>query len=499
MFSKKSLFVLGLICFSYLSYSNSCLDTFKNKDEKKVVNLDIFKGNDIRGVFSKDFDSDFAKDLGKSIVSFSSNELSISNPKILIGYDARLSSPELTKALSETLLKQGATVSVVGLIPTPLAYFLLHHYDYTATVIVTASHNPVEYNGFKIMFNNKYDRFNVISDIKDIFKNKDFLPNEDSGEMVKLDPYTPYINSLKKEFPNLKPIPFVVDAGNGSAGLLAKKAFKALGLNPHYLFTEPDGTFPNHHPDPTKESNLKDLKQRVAETESVFGVGFDGDGDRLGIVTSKNKFIQSDEFAYMFLPTLLGDPKNSKTLIADVKVSNWYFEKAQEMNANVITSRTGYSFLRENMSKNKASLAMELSGHIMFNDRPNRGFDDALYNILRFIELIGDKKGSIESLLPKVNTVKTNEIRIKLNLKDIKKSLDYLKTHLDTTKESYLDIDGIRVTRGDSWFLVRHSQTENVLNLRFESSSEKKVLNLIEEISKIMNIKIPKEEIDIYH
>ena len=504
MFGNKYLFILFLILFSNLSPANSCLDQFKNNkftssELKEIFDAKIFKGNDIRGVFEKDFHLDFSKLLGKALMSFSENQLSVSKPKILIGYDARLSGPQLTKILSETLLKQGSTVSVVGLIPTPLAYFLLHHYDYTAAVIVTASHNPVGHNGFKIMFNNKYERYNVIPDLKSIVENQEFLEGERSlGQKVKLDSYTPYINSLKKEFPNLKPISFVVDAGNGSAGPLSKKVFKDLDLKPHYLFMEPDGTFPNHHPDPTKESNLQDLKKKIAENNSVFGVGFDGDGDRLGIITSQNRIIHSDEFGYMFLPSLLSDPEISKTLIADVKVSNWYYEKAKKMGADVIMSKAGYSFLRENMERNQASLAMEFSGHIMFNDRPDRGFDDALYNLLRFIELIGDNKGDIESLLPEVHTVKTNEIRLKLDLETINKAIDNLKIYLNKSKESYVDIDGVRITRGESWGLVRDSKTEQVLSLRFEALSKQDVLDLIEEFSKVMEIEISEKDIVLY-
>ena len=490
-------------CFSQ---ANQCLDSFKDRktitnEELGLLNESIVKANDIRGVFQKDFNLKLPETIGRVIMSLSEKKFSVKNPKILIAHDARTSSPQLVKILLDTLLKQGATVSVVGLLPTPVAYYLLHHYDYTATVIVTASHNPIGHNGFKTMFNNKYETFNIMPEIKRVIEERDFLKDDHfKSRRVTLDPYTPYINSLKKEFPNLKSIPFVVDAGNGSAGLLAKEVFRALDLKPYYLYTRPDGNFPNHHPDPSKEANLIDLKKKVTETGSLFGVGYDGDGDRLNVVTYNHKFIQSDEFSYMFLPSLLGESKSSnKTLISDVKTSNWFNEKVKEMGGRIIVSKTGYTLLRENMNKNKATFATEYSGHIMFNDRPNRGFDDAIYNTLRFIELIGDKKETIEKLLPKVNTVTTNEIRWELDQESIQKALKKLKDYLDKNQEEYLDIDGIRITRGKAWGLVRSSNSEPVISLRFEADSEKEIMDFIDEFSKAMGIEIPREKILFYN
>ena len=494
----KQLSIIIFLCFSFSSQAKFCLDLFKNKTTKEstgVLNPAVFQVNDIRGVFLRDFDFNLSKTLGKALVSLAEKEFSVSEPKFLIGYDARVNSPELAKLLSSSLVQNGASSSVVGLVPTPLIYFLLHHYNYTAGIIITASHNPVEYNGFKVMFNKKYKKYKVISKIKDIIEAKDFLDNKKMGQEVELDPFNPYIDSLKKEFPHLKPVPFVVDSGNGATGPLVKKVFKALGLNPHYLYTKPDGTFPNHHPNPMDESTLVDLKNKVVETNSVFGVGFDGDGDRLAIVTPKGRAISSDEFAYMFLPTLLSTPKISKILVADVKVSDWYYKGAEKMGAKLIMSETGYSFLIKHMEENQASLAMELSGHIMFNDRANRGFDDALYNTLRFIELIEGKEKNIEKLLPKINTVKTNEIRLKLDRKIISKAVNNVKAYLDNNKEAYENIDGIRVSREHSWGLVRSSNTEELLSLRFEARNKKELFDLIEEFSHVMNIKIPEESL----
>ncbi len=501
---SKLFYLFIIYFFSFLSLASPCHNEFLKKQDKKsfiannskgLLNSEIFKANDIRGVFLKDFDFLFPKKLGQAIVALSKNQFSTPRPKILIAHDARTSSPSLAKVLSRSLIKEGADVTNIGLAPTPLAYFLIRHYNYTAAAIVTASHNPKEYNGFKIVFNSKFKRYNVTADLKKIILQGNFsTKTKRQGRKISIDPYSPYIKSLKEEFKDLKFNSFVVDAGNGASGLLIKKVFDALNLNPHYLFMEPDGTFPNHHPDPMVESNLKTLKKRVIESQSDFGVAFDGDGDRLGIVTSNGKFVRSDEFAYMFLPSLLRDPKASKNFVSDVKVSNWYYEKVGELNAQITMVPSGYTFLKREMVKQNASLAMELSGHIMFNDRPHRGFDDALYNLLRFIELI-EKEGKsvIEDSLKKVRDVKTKEIRLPMPIEDSKRAVQKLKDYLKQKEEAYVDMDGVRVTRGKTWALVRHSNTENILMMLVQAPKKESILELISEFSKVMNISVPKE------
>lgn len=442
----------------------------------------IFRANDIRGVFNEDFDLNFAKPLSRTLSVLLKDVLQVSTPQILLGHDARLTSPAIAKALINALIKEGVNVTFIGLSPSPLCYFLLHHYNLTATVIVTASHNPVSYNGFKIMIHKKFRCRKPIKLLKKIFFSSEKKPSSKTkGYSFEIDSYTPYINSLKKEF-CLKPLPLTIDGGNGALGPLVKRVFKDLGLKPFYLFCEPDGKFPNHHPDPTVEANLKHLKKKTLETKSLFGVGFDGDGDRLGLITQKGRFVFGDEFGSLFLKSLL---KKGGKIIADVKCSDWFFKTVKKLGGIPIMSKSGHSFAREELEKHQALLALEFSGHIFFNDRPSRGFDDALYNTLRLIELLNNTP-SLETMLPPSNPYKTGEIRITASPKKINPLQNKIKLHLNKKNIPYNKQDGIRFSTETAWGLYRVSQTQsNTVIFRFEASSEKEFLSLKKEFSKL--------------
>ncbi len=457
-----------------------------------AASLSIFRANDIRGVYKKDFDLNFCKDLAKSISYLLKEHLSISKPKILIGYDARLSSPEIATTLKKALLKEGVSVCLIGVAPSPLCYFLLEHYQLSATIVVTASHNPPKDNGFKILVHKKYKLPETINLLKNFYKHSSSLkPSVTQGLTFEMDSTTPYISSLKKEF-SLKPIPFVVDMGNGALGPLAQKVFKSLGLSPEILFLEPDGRFPNHHPDPTLEKNLKVLKKRVRENSFCFGASFDGDGDRLVLVTKEGRTVLGDELASLFLPSLLEkqsrDSKHSP-IIADVKCSDWLFKSIKQSKGKVIMSQSGHRLIRQEMEKRKAIAAFEFSGHVFFNDRKNRGFDDALYACLRILEILNQGE-SLTALLPKRTTARTGEIRIPLKNKKITTALEEIKKYFTKRKESFLTLDGIRVSRKTSWALFRSSKTQESLTMRFEASNERDLLKFKEEISSVINIPI---------
>ena len=454
----------------------------KNYIKGEKVSPHIFRANDIRGVFNKDFDLSFIDPLSDALSILLKNVLQVPNPQILLGHDARLTSPSIAGTLTDTLIKKGVDVTFIGLSPSPLCYFLLHHYNLTATVVVTASHNPISYNGFKIMLHRKFQCQKPIASLKKIFfSSKEKSPPKTEGSQFKIDSYTPYINSLKKEF-LLKPLPLTVDGGNGASGPLAKRVFKDLGLSPSYLFCEPDGKFPNHHPDPTVEDNLKHLKEKTQETNSLFGVGFDGDGDRLGLITQKGRFVFGDEFGFLFLKSLL---KKGGKVIADVKCSDWFFKAVKKLGGVVIMSKSGHSFAREELEKHQALLALEFSGHIFFNDRPFRGFDDALYNTLRLVELLNNNP-HLENRLPPSNPFKTGEIRINASQKRILSLQDKIKLHLSKKNIPYNELDGIRFSTKTAWGLFRVSQTQShTVVFRFEASSEKEFLSLKKEFSKL--------------
>jgi len=459
----------------------------------------IFRANDIRGVWNKDFDLSFTKDLAKALIQVT-REKRIKKTHFLIAYDARLSSPLIAKKLSENLKKEAATLNSIGLAPSPLCYFLLQHYKLTACVVVTASHNPVQYNGFKIVFNKRYGIKDPILLLKKrVLKNQKLSkkkasltknktspakPLKELKNSINLNKFQPYLKSLKKEF-SLKKQSIVVDTGNGALGPLAEKIFKTLGLKAKILFKKPDGSFPYHHPDPTEEKNLKDIKKELKKGGYSFGLAFDGDGDRLVLLSPEGKTLLGDELGFLLLKSL----KKPALVLADVKCSDWFFEKAKE-SYRVKMIKSGHGLVRRELEKTKADLAIEFSGHIFFNDRQGRGFDDALYAGLRWIEFYQKTGAKIEDILPQVNTVKTKEIRIKRKDKQIQKDINKIKAYLNSRKESFKDIDGIRLSRKNSWCLFRGSKTQSVLSMRFEAENKKALQSLKKEFEKLLDLKI---------
>ncbi len=434
--------------------------------------LSVFRANDIRGVYGRDFDLSFCGLLARSLRSLLCGRLLIERPRILIGHDARLSSPEIAASLALCLRGEGMDTANIGLAPSPLCYFLAQNQNLSAAAVVTASHNPPEYNGFKIMLNRKFNIPRPVQIMRDQLKAG--LPRASGraegfraeggasrrrrrGSEWHLDPFAAYIDSLKREFcfrpPDLasdvegglppgagsspgggllKPIPFVVDAGSGALGPLAKKALPALGLSPDFLFCEPDGRFPHHHPDPTIEENLTALKARVRETGAAFGAAFDGDGDRIVAVTGDGRTVLGDEFGFLFLPSLLssrlpqGDasgvsqktgsaggavspagaaeapaqPDSRPLIIADVKCSGYLFRAIWDYGGRAFMSKSGHSLIREEMERQKAIFAVEFSGHVFFNDRPDRGFDDGLYAALRLVEILSRQNAGLSAAVP---------------------------------------------------------------------------------------------------
>ena len=450
----------------------------------------IFRANDIRGIYNKDFGPSFTKSLARAMLALC-RQNNIKKPRFLIGRDARLSSPLLGRLLSRHLTEAGADVAFIGLAPSPLCYFLLYHYKLTACLVITASHNPLEYNGFKILFRKKYKIFHPIQKLKPLIL-KGLLeksPKTKKGRRFYLKKEEPYISSLKKEFSFSSPPAFAIDAGNGALGPLAKAAFSALGLRPRCLFCRPNGRFPHHHPDPTVEKNLARLKALVQKESYEFGIGFDGDGDRLALVSKEGRMILGDELAYLFLKS--GPGSRKRPALADVKCSDWLFKWAKKKGIPLIMTQSGHGLMRAKMEESKAWLALELSGHIFFNDRKGRGFDDALYASLRLIEILKKERAPLSRLLPPAGAGREGEIRIDMSEKKVEKSLYKIQSYLTKKKERFKSIDGIRVSRRAGWALFRGSKTQPALSMRFEARSKKELALLKKEFSSVINLKIP--------
>ncbi len=453
----------------------------------------IFRANDIRGVYNKDFDLSFTKDLSLALFQLSFQK-GASPPQFLVGHDARLSSPEISQALTKNLVAQGAQVAFIGLAPSPLCYFLLNHYNLTACVVVTASHNPPEDNGFKILFHHNYKIPYPIKRIKNLLLNKKSVRQKAlkrSGTYLNLEKEKAYIEWIKKEFSAKKFPPFVIDTGSGALGPLAKKVFSALQLNPKILFDQPDGRFPYHHPDPTLEENLSQLKKEIKKGSFELGIGFDGDGDRLSVMDKAGRLLFGDELGYLFLKSL--DKKRGALILADVKCSDWFFNLAKKEGFKILMIPSGHARIRAEMERTQAQLAIEFSGHIFFNDRKgSQGeSDDALYASLRLLELLSLKNQPLKALMPQTVGVGTREIRINMSWAEAKKKLSQIQSYLQQRGESFVAIDGVRLSRSSSYALFRVSKTQPLLSMRFSASDQKKLKQIKSEFSRVINEPIP--------
>ncbi|MCB0364214.1 MAG: phosphomannomutase/phosphoglucomutase [Bdellovibrionaceae bacterium] len=450
------------------------------------MNNVIFREYDIRGVVDSDFDADFAHHLGRAYITYLFQEKGLKNPKICIGHDARLSSPQLVKSLSRGMAESGAQVLLLGLVTTPVTYFSTFSVpDVAGAIMVTGSHNPPEYNGFKISVGKSTIFGAEIKKLETIINSGDYVSGD--GSESTYDIFPEYVARYEREFGKLPKVPVVVDCGNGAAGSILRRLYSAVGVSPTILFEEPDGTFPNHHPDPTVEENLTDLVAAVKKENALIGIGFDGDADRIGVVGRNGRMFYGDELMALVSRDILKDKPGEK-IIGDVKCSDRLYHDVAKYGGKPIMWKTGHSLIKEKIKVEKAPFGGELSGHIFFADR-NYGFDDALYAGLRIIEILGKTGKSIEDLLadfpPAFNTP---EIRIDTTEEKKHQIVDKLKESFASEKPgiSVNLIDGIRVSYPFGWALARASNTQPVLVLRFEADSQEHLNQIKKEFEDIV-------------
>lgn len=452
-----------------------------------LMNSVIFREYDIRGVVGKDYDSQFARALGRAYVSYLIKECGVKRAKICIGQDARLSSPELVRELSRGMAESGAEVLLLGSVTSPITYFSTFNVPgVTGAIMVTGSHNPPEYNGFKISIGKSTIFGDKIKKLEEFIKKADFVTGDGSESQYDIIPE--YIERYKKEFGQLKNIPFVVDCGNGAAGTVLRRLYEAVGLHPEILFEMPDGTFPNHHPDPTVEENLVDLVQAVKKSNAVLGIGFDGDADRIGVVGHNGRMYYGDELMVLISRSILSKKPGLK-IIGDVKCSDRLFTDISKHGGHPIMWKTGHSLIKEKIKVEGAPFGGELSGHIFFADR-NYGFDDALYAGLRILEILGETGKNIDDLLadfpPAFNTpeirIDTTEEKKHLIVEKLKQSFAVPRKDVSVNL-----IDGIRVSYPFGWALARASNTQPVLVLRFEANSKEYLETIQKEFESIVN------------
>ena len=434
----------------------------------------IFREYDIRGIVPDDLTEEMVYLIGLAIGTYFRER---SGNRISLGHDCRLSSPDLSKWLTRGLTESGVNVVYVGMVPTPLLYFSLHFLDVDGGVQITGSHNPPDFNGFKICMGTASIHGEEIRKIREIIESGSFWKGE--GSVEKAGVVEPYVRYLEE---NIRAGPVkrraVVDGGNGAGGPVACEAYKKSGFDIVPLFCEPDGRFPNHHPDPTIPENLAAMISKVRETSADLGIAFDGDADRIGVVDGDGDILWGDQLLIVFSRDLLSRHPGSK-IIGEVKCSQVLYDDIERHGGKGIMWKAGHSLIKSKMKEESALLAGEMSGHIFFAER-YFGFDDAIYAGARLLEVLTRTKKSIKELLSDLPRM-LNTPEIRMDCPDDEK-FKIVAGLVEEFKEDYevIDVDGARVLFEGGWGLIRASNTQPVLVLRFEAEDEKR----LEEIQK---------------
>lgn len=444
-------------------------------------NPTIFREYDIRGLAGKELSTEFAKMLGKTYAEWAHQHSKSDAPlTISVGRDCRLSSDELATALIEGLLESGINVISIGTCPTPLTYYSVRHLNTDGGIMVTGSHNPAEYNGFKIGFKNDTLHGNQIQELYSIMNKQKFTPRT-QGKLSTSSIIPEYVQYVSQQIKPKRKLRVVLDAGNGTAATVAPLLFEAIGADFIPLYCTLDGRFPNHHPDPTVPKNLNDLIHAVKTHQADFGVGYDGDSDRIGAVDAQGKILYGDELMVIFSREVLKDHPNA-TIISEVKSSDRLYRDIAKNGGTPLMWKTGHSLIKSKMKETGAKLAGEMSGHIFFADRWF-GFDDAIYASVRLYEIIANSGRSLADLISDLApAINTPEIRLDCEdtakFKLIEKTSEILSRSSALVNPKLTTIDGLRVDTDLGWGLIRASNTQPVIVMRFESKTENDLKNI---------------------
>jgi len=423
----------------------------------------IFRAYDIRGITTSNLTEDVVYWIGRA---FASQAISEGNKRIAIGWDGRHSSVPLSKSLAKGLTESGADVITIGLVPTPLLYYATYALDTGTGIMITGSHNPPEYNGLKMMIGGVTLAEDRIQAIYQRIVDNDIVDGE--GEIEEIDLDDNYVNKILTDVAVAQPLKVVVDCGNGVAGKIAPRLLTELGCEVIPLYCEVDGDFPNHHPDPAEPKNLEDLITVVKEEKADLGLAFDGDGDRLGVVTNTGEIIWPDKLIMLFAQDIVGRNPGAD-IIYDVKCSRHLNSIISELGGRPIMWKTGHSHIKAKIRETGALLGGEFSGHICFAERWY-GFDDALYSAARLLEIIGSGSASVDEIFKQFPvTFTTPEIKIATTESEKFEIMKRLEIEAEFGDGTLTTIDGIRVDYADSWGLIRPSNTSPVLTLRFEA------------------------------
>ncbi|HVW25078.1 MAG TPA: phosphomannomutase/phosphoglucomutase [Polyangiaceae bacterium] len=446
----------------------------------------IYREYDIRGVADRDLTSPVVKAIGRGLGTMLRPSQSKGRYRVAVGRDCRVSGPRISSELIAGLRRAGADVVDIGVGPTPYLYFAAHHLGTDGSVMVTGSHNPGDENGLKIMRGKASFFGDDIRALGEMVETGSFGPDGDGGfEQTNLE--DAYVQALTKSIRIDNPsIRVVVDAGNGAAGPLGLKALRAAGLDPVPLFCEMDGTFPNHHPDPTVPKNLVTLMETMKKERAVVGIAFDGDGDRLGVVDQNLTPVWGDRLLALFAREML-PAHPAATVIGEVKCSQTLFDDIARHGGRPIMWKTGHSLIKTKMKEEHALLAGEMSGHFFFADR-YFGYDDGIYAALRVLEIVARAGRPIGELLADLPvTVSTPEIRVDcpdaLKASVVAAVRDHFRGRYETT-----EIDGARITHPDgAWALVRASNTGPIIVVRFEAPTEARLAEVRAEVETVLD------------
>jgi phosphomannomutase/phosphoglucomutase len=426
----------------------------------------IFREYDIRGIADSELLSEDVAELGLGLGTFLRRKSGGS--AINVGRDCRLSSTRLRDALVQGLRAAGCDVTDIGVVPTPVLYFSAQFLKANGAVMITGSHNPPEYNGFKSVCGPDTLHGESIQEVLRIIQRSDY--EHGRGALQAADVVAPYVEEIASQFHFDRRVKVVVDAGNGTAGPAMHRILGKLNVDATELFFDMDGRFPNHHPDPTVPANLSRLIEKVRETGADLGIAFDGDADRVGAVDESGNVVYGDMLLLIYAREIL-QRNPGATFIGEVKCSQLMYDEIGKLGGNGIMYKTGHSLIKAKMKEERAALAGEMSGHMFFADR-YRGYDDGLYAACRLIEIVAKSGRPLSAQLAGLpKTVSTPEIRVdcadELKFDVVGRVADHFKS-----KHKTVDIDGVRVIFPHGWGLLRASNTQPVLVMRFEATDE---------------------------
>jgi len=444
---------------------------------------EIFREYDIRGIYQEEMDEETAYYIGKA---YGTKLRELNKKETVVAYDNRLSSKSLEENLVKGLLETGINVKRLGLATTPMCYFAANYYGTNASIMITASHNPKEYNGFKFSYNGIHNAYGKsVKEIYEIITKGEF--EEGVGTVENMDITKPYINLL---LDNIKlgnrKIKVVYDCGNGTTSIIADQVFANLDVEAIPLFNISDGTFPNHHPDPCVYENLTKLREKVLETGADLGVGYDGDGDRVGFIDNEGNMIETDKFMVIMWRYLYNKVENKKCLF-DIKCSKVLEDELNKLGITPVEYRSGNSYTRAASDEGDYPLSGELSGHVYFRDK-FPGYDDGIYAGIRLIELLSNIDKPLSSMLDGITKYySTPELKVKVADEIKFEIIEKIKKYCEEKNYNCLTIDGAKAKFEDGFALVRASNTGPNITMRFEATTEERLKEIQEEFTNELN------------